>query len=265
MGQFLCIVAGQRAGTTALQSALGSTGRFFNFREIFHTESPIPVGTFLEFSRQHDIRVADMATEAQARKIAVEYLEHLQDIAKHKVPLMDIKHNSWHVIKPFWSYVHQMPFFMGVLLDKGASFLLIRRRAIVEQVVSEEIARAANKWHGLEEGDIVGQTTINPALVAAQARYIVQSETFFLGCLGKTGRLIAIDYEDLYPDGFVNPRLLLALQDALGIDLPLSLQPSIKKNVPDKRSLVSNYDEVSEAIEGILKRYPRSKFANQIT
>jgi LPS sulfotransferase NodH len=265
MSQYLCIVAGQRAGTTAFQGALGSTGKFCNFREIFHTEPSVTLGSFLEFSRQRNLCIADMASETQTRKVALEYLAYLQDIAKQQLPLLDVKLNSWHVIKPFWSYVHQMPFFMNLLLKNGALFLFIRRRDIVEQVLSEQIARSADKWHGLEDGDILGQIEVNSAIVASQARLIRQSETFLLGCLGASNRLIAIDYEDLYPDGLVNSRLLLALQDKLGIDLPSILHPPIKKNVPDKRRIVANYDEASQAITGILSRFPRAKVASQIT
>jgi len=264
MGQYLCIVAGQRAGTTALQGALGSTNRFYNFREIFHTETPIRAGTFLDFAGQRDLHVADMATEEQARKVALDYLAYLLGMAEQRVPLLDVKLNSWHVIKPFWSYVHQMPFFMRVLLDEGAVFLFIRRRDIVGQVVSEQIARSAGKWHGLEEDDIGAQITINWKHVANQARLIIQAETFFSNCLNASGRLIAVDYEDLYPGGFVNPRLLRALQEKLDVELPASLQPSIKKNIPDKKRVVSNYEEASKAINDVLKRFPRAKFANQI-
>ena len=77
--------------------------------------------------------------------------------------------------------------------------------------------------------------------------------------------MLAIDYEDLYPDGFVNPQLLSALQSKLGVSLPSSLKPSIQKNAPDKRQVVANYDEVSQAIAEVLKRFPRDKMANQIT
>ena len=265
MSQYLCIVAGQRAGTTALQDALGSTGKFLNFSEIFHTEPPNMRGTFLEFCANRDIRVADMATETQTQKIALEYLTHLRNLANPKVPLLDIKLNSWHVIKPFWSYVHQTPFFMNVLMKNDSLFLFIRRRNIVDQILSEHIARSAEKWHGLEDGDIDGQLQINPALVAGQARLILQSELFLSGCLRSSNRLVAIDYEDLYQGGLVNPRLLRALQSKLGVDLPSELKPSIQRNAPDKRQIVANYDEVSQAITAVLKRFPREKLANQIT
>jgi len=265
MSKYLCIVAGQRAGTTALQGALGSTGKFLNFSEIFHTAPPDMRGTFLEFCKERDLRVVDMATETQTQQVALEYLAHLQHIAKPKIPLLDIKLNSWHAIRPFWGYVHQMPFFMNVLLKTDAFFLFIRRREIVEQVLSEQIARSAEKWHGLEDSDIVKQIEIKSALVANQARLILQSETFLLGCLRSSGRLIAIDYEDLYPDGFVNPQLLRALQEKLAVELPTILKPSIQKNALEKRQIVANYDEVSSAIAQILKRFPREKIANQIT
>jgi len=265
ISQYLCIVAGQRAGTTALQGALGSTGKFFNLSEIFHTEPPNMRGTFLEFCQTRDIRVADMATEAKTQEIALEYLAHLRKLADPKLPLLDIKLNSWHVIKPFWSYVHQTPFFMRVLMKNDALFLFIRRRNLVDQILSEHIARSTEKWHGLEEGDVVGQIEVNTSQVASQARLILQSELFLAACLRPSNRMLAIDYEDLYQDGFVNPRLLSALQSRLGVDLPSSLKPSIQKNAPDKRQIVANYKEASQAITDVLKRFPREKIANQIT
>jgi len=265
MGSYLCIIAGQRAGTTALQGALGSTNKFYNFREIFHTEPPNGAGAFLEFAGQRNLLVADMATEEQARKVALDYLAHLRSIANEQIPLLDVKLNSWHVIRPFWSYVHQTPFFMRVLLEERAVFLFIRRRDIVGQVVSEQIARSAGKWHGLEEADIGAQISVNWKQVANQARLILQSESFFSYCLNASGRLIAVDYEDLYPDGFVNPRLLRALEDKVEIELPTILKPSIKKNVPDKTRVVSNYEEASQAVNNVLKKFPRARFTNQIT
>src|ERR1700683_2812173 len=116
MHQMMCIVAGQRSGTTALHTVLAETGKFSTFREIFHTDLSESAGTFLNFARLRNLRVADMATEAQARKIAAAYLSYLHDIAGDQIPLLDIKLNSWHAFKPFWSYAHQMPFFMKILL-----------------------------------------------------------------------------------------------------------------------------------------------------
>jgi hypothetical protein len=265
MANVLCIIAGQRAGTTALQSALGSTGRFRNFREIFHTEPPDPTGTFLEFARQRNLQVADMATDSQAQAIAVDYLDHLDGLAQNQLPLIDIKLNSLHVIKPFWSYVHQMPFFLEMLLRKKALFLLIRRRDVVEQVVSEGIARSVEKWHALEEKDIAGQLEISPALVASQARLILQGEALVLGCLERSDRLITVDYEDLYPEGLVNPKLLRALEEKLGVELPPSVRPNIKKNEPDKRRVVANYADIEKAVLEIAARYARPNSKHQIT
>jgi len=265
MVHYLCIVAGQRAGTTALQSALGSTGKFFNFKEVFHTEPGASPGAFLDFARRQDLRVVDMATEAQARKVALDYLACLRGIAKEKVPLLDIKFNSWQAMKPFWSYPHQIPFFMNVLKEQDASFLFVRRRDIVEQVVSEQIARSVGKWHGLRDADVAGPIHVDPALVATQARLILQSEALLLECLGTKHRPIAIDYEDLYPNGFVNPQLLRTLRDLFEVDLPEVLEPSMKKNAPDKKRAIANYEEVSQAVSAMLQRFPRAPISGRIT
>jgi LPS sulfotransferase NodH len=264
MNRYLCIVAGQRAGTTALQSALGSTSKFYNFGEIFHTETPHAPGNYLQYARERRIMISDVATEQLTSKIAHEYLTYLRGIASEKLPLLDVKLNSWNVIKPFWSYIHQRPFFMDVLLNDGALFLVIRRRDIVEQVMSEQIARSTGKWHGLQEGDVGEKIVISTKFVAAQARLILQAETFLLGCLTQSNRLIAIDYEDLYPEGRVNPALLGEIERYFGVELPKILRPSIKKNVLEKRHIVENYDEALEAVNNEVKRFPRPKLAHQI-
>jgi hypothetical protein len=43
------------------------------------------------------------------------------------------------------------------------------------------------------------------------------------------------------------------------------LKPSIQRNAPDKRQIVANYDELTQAIADVLKRFPRDKLPNQIT
>ena len=264
MNRYLCIVAGQRAGTTALQSALASTKKFCNFKEVFHTETPESPGSFLQYARDKDLKVADMATYEQAIAVANQYLTHLRELAGTSLPLLDVKLNSWHIIKPFWSYVHERPLFMNALIKEGAIFLFIRRRDLLEQIVSEQIARSTGKWHGLENSDVAGQISVNCANISAQARLIVQAETFLLGCLAPSNRLLAIDYEDLYPQGEVNPNLLRALEARFHIELPETLSPPIKKNVPDKRRVVANYDDAANAVNDILKRFPRAKYSEQI-
>ena len=137
-----------------------------------------------------------------------------------KIPLLDVKLDSVQAIRPLWGYLHQKPFFMDVLDKQGCTFLFIRRRDLVEQIVSEHIARAANKWHELVQKDIQEPISINVDQARDQARLILQSEAFFFYCLKPSNHMIAIEYDDIFIDGFVNQRLILELGEKMEIKIP---------------------------------------------
>jgi len=258
MAEYLCIVAGQRTGTTALRSALASTGKFHNFGEIAQTAPTDRLGSFLGYAKERRIEVSEMATYEQAEAVARDYLVYLQKLAGRKIPLLDVKLNAWQIIRPIWGYVHQMPFFMEFLQKQGCTFLFIRRRDLVEQIVSARIASAANKWHGLEEKDIEFPISLGVDEVRNQARLILQSETFLLSCLRKaSNHLITAEYEDIFVDGFVNSNLLSALREKMGVAIPSQILSQIKRNDVNKRLAVLNYEAVSKAIRGAIELYGR--------
>jgi LPS sulfotransferase NodH len=263
MNQYLCILSGPRTGTTNLQRAIDSTGKFHNFSEIFHT-APYTPGSYLEFVQKQDLRIADLVTGEQARKVGLDYLAYVQSMADGKIPLLDVKINSWLALQPFWHFVHESPFFMRLLLEQQAIFLFVRRRDLVSQVLSAEIARSTGKWHELEDADVREKLKVGARNAVIQARLILLSESFFLNHLEKTDRILAIDYEDLYPDGFVSPGLVRELEGKFGIELPKDLAPPLKKNLGDKREMVANYDEVSSSIMAMLEKYPRRTPKKQI-
>jgi LPS sulfotransferase NodH len=245
----LCIVASQRAGTTSLEQALGSTGRFMVFGEVFHSDTSLWPGAFFDFTRTRRIGPEGMATGEQAEQVASDYLDHLTELAGDRRPLLDVKFNSWHALRSAWGYPHQKPLFMESIQKRRGLFLFIRRRDVTQQVVSELIARAADKWHGLTDADIPEQIRLEPQAVVRHARLILRAENFFIEHLDAKCQYLGIDYEDLYPGGEINPRLLRELERRMRIDLPATLAPLTPRNVPDKRLVTSNYDEVAQAVE----------------
>lgn len=253
----LCLIAGQRAGTTALRSALGATGKFFNHGEIFHTEDFKP-GAFLPFARERALQLADLATHELAEQVTSEYLAHLSSVAAAKTPLIDVKLNSWHVIRPFWAYIHQRPFFLDALIRRGTAFVFIRREDLVEQILSEQVARHASKWHNLAEGDLPSPISVDVSTVANQARLILSAENLLIGFLKGLDTVIGMSYEDLFVDGSVNPYLLGRLGETFGCDIPENVTPKIAKNEGDKRKMVANYSLAAEAIGAVVSKLGRA-------
>ena len=259
MGQkILCIVAGQRAGTTAFASILGSTGKFQNFGEIFHTHEIERPGRYFEFCRARKILIGDIRTTEQVCALCDSYLDHLRGLAGTKHVLIDVKFNSWNVLSPPWRYQSEEPFFLSYLKSKGAYFTLIRRRNVADQILSESIARAADSWHNLTEEKLPpGPVQLEIADVAKRAGLICLSENLFSDFLKSSDRCFQVDYEDLFVDDVLSQQAKNRLQELFGEKFVFGPTSPIRRNVVDKSAIVENYDEVIAAIADAVSRFRR--------
>lgn len=257
--KFLVIVAGQRSGTTALQSALASTGQYENFSEIFHTDSD-RAGQFLDFCKTRDVKVADMATYEQAKKICNDYLNYLLEKSGSKFPLIDVKLNSWMALRPFWAYPHEEPFLLSALKNRGASFIFITRKDISSQIFSEMIARQTQKWHNLENEDITDNIEIDIAKARTKARLIIQAENLLYGMLKNYPKVATCYYEDMFSGAELNADFVERLSAITETSLPDVVKSQISKNAGKKASIITNYDEAVQEIEKVASRFGRPKF-----
>jgi LPS sulfotransferase NodH len=257
MSNLLCIVAGQRTGTTALRSALHSTGAFHNFGEIFQTTTTHHAGNFLAYAKNRHLEVAEMAMPEQARAVALDYLNSLAELAGARIPLIDVKLNSWQIIRPFWGYLHEPPSLMRILARQNCTFLFIRRRDLAAQIMSACLARSAGKWHELKQADVRTPITLEIADVKQRAALILQSEAALLSFLSTYRRLISTYYEDLFVDNRLNGSVLSQLSAIMKIPLPEPRKLSLEKNDLNKKALVCNFDEVARAVADVVAEYGR--------
>lgn len=255
MGErMLCIVAGQRAGTTALQSAIASTGLFHNFSEIFQTSEVRRTGSFLDYADARGISIVQMATDAGAQDVLSGYLDSLSMQSGDRMPLVDIKFNSWNAIRSFWTYPTQEPALLQALRQRDAFFLFVGRKDLAAQIISEKIARVTSKWHELDAEDVGGTFQFPLAQARAQAELILDAEHLLLGFLRRTGRVFPIWYEDLYgADGRVCDRLVDWLRSHLSDQLPPALFPGIRKNRVCKASVVENFEDVAAMVAQVIR------------
>ena len=258
MNPMLCVIAGQRSGTTAFDSALGATGKFFNFGEIFHTqEDGGRPAAFLSFIRDKGVSLEDLATYRTTEILVEEFLAHLASSANGRIPLIDVKLNSWNVIHPFWAYPLEKPFFLQSLQTRGAAFVFVIRRDLVGQVLSEEIARAVNKWHELQSDDVPAPITVDVRKVRRRAENILQSERFLFDHLTGYRSLITATYETLFEDGCVSARLTEQVARTLRTPPLGRVKVGLQKNKGRKENLVSNFAEIQDAIDGLVAKCGR--------
>lgn len=250
MSKILCIVAGQRSGTTALQSALGATGKFENFGEIFQNGPHRHKGAFIDFAANADIRFEDFSTHAKCSEVAERYISHLRELAQGKFPLIDVKYNSWNVIKPLWSYPTEQPFFMKSLRTDRCAFVMILREGLWDQIMSEEIARKSSVWHNLTvENTESIQVKLNLNMVRQKAKLILQTETMLFDYLKPVKKAVFLKYEDLYTSGGYSNKFIQFVNGQFKLSLAQSISGGIRKNQVDKRDVIQNYNAVVRVVK----------------
>lgn len=254
--RILCITAGQRAGTTALHSALAGTGKFSNFGEIFQETNDLGAG-YLQYCKDNKVLASDILTNANAKQHVRSYIDFIIERAGSTTPLVDVKFNSWLTISPIWRYIHQCPYFMNHLISYDTTFLIIRREDLAAQVMSEQIARSVDKWHNLEGNEVPKELEVDVEWAQWQAQLIAQTEQFLITFLKGKLRTICVTYENLYHDEAINSAVLDLLQERFKIELPSPLFPKFHKNAGDKSQIIANYDKIKTLIDEVLLRFPR--------
>jgi LPS sulfotransferase NodH len=256
--RIICITAGQRAGTTALQHAIAHSGAARNYGEIFQAKpdgSSIRRCSFHAFARDHGIALADLMEAAEAAAIARRYLQWLKDEAHSRHVLIDVKLNSWLALSPAWQYPHEEPFFSKCLKREGAIFIFIWRQKLAEQILSLFISRELGIWHNLTLEKVANRKIAVPVRqIERLASLICRSESDMREHLNEYPDKIAISYEELYCDGALGETFRAAFREQTGIELaagPLRIRP----NLVDKRKIVTNYDEAAAAIDAISDQY----------
>jgi len=259
MTRFLVITAGQRTGTTALGSALGRTGEFRYFGEIFH-DAPNREHAFLGWMQSGNVQWADTISAGGAERIATDYFEYLEAMAKEKFPLVDVKLNSWMTFHPGWTYPDQRPFLLDFLLRQRAVFLFLRRRDLTGQILSEFIARHTGKWHDLEAHEAEGfSITVPVDLVKERALNIIAAEKMLAREFDRYSDALPIWYEDLYQDGNVGSDVVRFIEDRFGLSLGV-VRPPIAKNAGEKSAVVANFDEIVACVKDLEEQTFRTFF-----
>ena len=132
---------------------------------------------------------------------------------------------------------------------------MIIRRNLADQIISEHIARTTNVWHNLGEKDIENlDVTINVNLARNQARLILLTEKFIFSLLRHYKSSFFAYYEDIFETKKSYSGLIEFIQSEFNVDISEKIKFGIKKNKGDKRSLISNYDEIKTTIEEVVNR-----------
>jgi hypothetical protein len=256
--RIICIIAGQRAGTTALQSIIKRARIAVNYGEIFQPKTEKSGGaarSFYDFSRAHDIALADILSSKEAYVVAKKYTDWLREGAGHKHVLIDMKLNSLFALSPAWQYPHEEPLFLRHLKRENAAFIFVWRESLADQILSLTISRQLGLWHNIDREKIAGRK-INAPIGELQrlATLICRSEADVVGHLDDYADKIVVKFEDMFVNGVLSENFRLAFAALVEAELPDGAAGDIRPNNVDKREIVINYDAAYGAIAAVAAR-----------
>lgn len=257
---FLCVVASQRAGTTAFGRTLQASEVVHNFGEIFHIQPHYLKrwpDVFLNFAKREKLSVAEFFSDGAAPKIAQRYFDHLRQVSEDRIPLVDIKFDSWQVLRPAWSWPNEEPFLLRWLKKNNTAFIMIRRRDMTQQLLSVEIARISGAWHGATEDQLPETVEVPLDRILTGAKQVIWAEKLFNDKLKDHPRACFLTYEELYDGGRLASGATDFLNHVYGIDPVILPEVPVSKNAGDKRSLVKNYDQIEAEVNRLCREMGR--------
>lgn len=249
MQRIICITAGQRAGTTALQQAIAQSPAVRSYGEIFHMVDRRR--SFHAFARQNGVALADAMGPKGASAIAKHYMDWLKLEAGSAHVLIDVKLNSWLALSPAWQYPHEEPFFSRWLKREHAIFIFVWRQSLADQILSLFISRELDIWHNLTPERVGNRKLTAPiGKLERLASLLCRSEADMREHLEDYADKIVISYEELYRDGALGDAFKASFRTLTGIALSAT-PPRIQPNDVNKRGIVTNYDEAAAAIDSV--------------
>jgi hypothetical protein len=261
----LCIVAGQRSGTTAFRSLLSATNRFADTGEIFDTATIDQLGSFFNYCREKNLRFTDIMSGPATERLCHAYLTTLRELAGNKHLLIDIKFNSWGNIRLPWSYLHQEPFLLAHLKYQHTRFAFIWRRDIAAQVMSDRISSRLGKWHNIEASDANQPFRLDVEEIRERTKLLCLSEQYFLDKLRQYPFTLYFCYEQLFDaENLLSKHVGAKISRAFNEEFTFPSTALYRKNTIEKQSLVTNYAEITSAIEEVAVKW-RTPFLAEIS
>jgi hypothetical protein len=260
------VVSGsQRSGTTVFSEILGFQPGLFNCGEVFHPEG------IVESERSNQLRlktdynyfnyiskfapdrnVQPMISGPESYRIWTDYIAYISLLEFKKVPILSIKHNSWHHLHEAWQDLAAPPQLVKIALRQRYALIRITRRNVLHQVISEILAAKTGVWH-LEPGKgsyVEAKMSLDTEFVIKRVVHVVMQNQCFSRWTA-SGYCLDIEYEQLFDqEGSPNRATWLNVFDFLLIDAEPTLDfiPLEKVNKFSDYSWILNFEDLERKL-----------------
>lgn len=252
----IVVVASGRTGTNLLRSLIRQDQRFFNVGEFLNPTHAAGPGNFWGKPHLFQAREFNAVSDRHGRfRVLQDYVAELIAENPNKHVLADFKYGNAGVVDRNWRPADHTPDILISFMKVGANFIHLRRKNVLEQFCSHELAVETEIWVErvgtpkpkiLEDHKIVVDTD---GLVRDLQR-IELRVTIADAWLENSNRVLETWYEDILVDGELSPKLRAELNELTGVELDTTGIPGTQKIAPPLKELIANYDEVCETLHG---------------
>ena len=245
----VAIVARPRTGTNWLSELITAATNARNLREILDPQSDRE-GNFFRWLETRLPGLPFHRSMEWTRAQIVEYVDYME--AHFPVPLLDVKYTSFSAFEPTWRPCLSLPQFLQELMARRYRIIHLVRESTIDTAVSDIVANATGVW-------VAGQEYGGPPKMQVDVQQVVDRAAAYRDEIKHVGSRFAaypnhvsITYEQIQ-EAEREQRLEEFIKEIVhGSDLVPALMKavSIKKLIPDWRSIITNSDEIERMAMG---------------
>ncbi|MEZ5734943.1 MAG: hypothetical protein R3E09_03910 [Novosphingobium sp.] len=250
--KLICIISGQRSGSTALRRALCHSYNMTDLGEILHDDELENYWNFFSYCARRRIGLNELIRFDRAGRIIEDYLNSIIGSIPSEYAVLDIKFNCWNNTPSPWAYFDDEPLLLELLKDADCEFIFLTRSDKAAQSVSHQLSLVTLMW-GRIEHDAVEPLELDVDEVVSRAISTVASERRFEKLLQHYPRKIDLKYEEMFlSDGAFSPISAARIQEFFDQNDPLQLDPYSGRSFLDKPTIVKNLGEINERLDEAL-------------
>ncbi|MBW6398619.1 hypothetical protein KPL78_12210 [Roseomonas sp. HJA6] len=246
-------IATQRSGTKAFAQSLNSGELVRSAYEIFLPNNP--AGSITRAFVAHLGKNPDFAfSPEELNAFLDEFFTTLHGSTDRDWLHFDVMYDNLGVLSTLWTYPIGLPwrnFLMGYFRSRGFLVLHLVREDILECFASNIIAQTRNLYH--TDKDIGGQEeapiTLDPERALHYVMPVMRTRELVREAFRPSKRCIELTYPHFIDGDRIAEAAVQKIAAAMGLSAedaarlfgPIRMRPT----APDKRRLISNYDEVA--------------------
>lgn len=250
---YVLLIARQRTGTGALNSALEKHPNIKYLNELFNQDNTRFDTSFHRFYEK-EVKGLGKKTWPNIRsRIFDRYIKVMHDRYQRKTLIADVKYNNLHHLDGNWRGLIEMPMLLQETMQKGLPILHLTRRNRLRTFLSGLIADLNRVWHTADRREIRhASAVVDTGALCNYLDVTDKEDQLMAGWIGHYDRKLEFDYADLFvPSGGMNEDIVRAILDMMGQPYVPGLQPSIVKQAPiSLTDSIANLEDVQRALAG---------------